>query len=112
MIYVVGINKPTLAHLNTVITGRPDGLGIRYCVPQIPRLGSFVELAVSSIGTLSFARLVLIVVQTLRLTAMKHGGFKLEAGLIEELTSLEVGIAHRDALGKRLKLSVPVASVS
>jgi hypothetical protein len=67
--------------------------------------GSFfdnIEPDVSRLYLVSFARLILIVVETIRLTAERYGGFTLREGIVQELTDLERNIeAHRVALGKR-----------
>lgn len=71
--------------------------------------GSFFDTAdpnITRMALISLARLVIIIVQTLRLTAEKHGGFKVRDGLEDELRALERDIhAHREALGKALKFA-------
>jgi hypothetical protein len=57
---------------------------------------------------MSFARVVLVVTDTLRRTAMKHGGFEIREGLEGQLRQLELRLdAHRAAIGKRMGLFNP-----
>lgn len=71
--------------------------------------GSFfdtVDPNMTRMALISLARLVIIIVQTLRLTAEKYGGFKVREGIEDELRALERDVhAHREALGEALKLA-------
>jgi hypothetical protein len=61
------------------------------------------------LGLLSLARSIIIVVQALRLTAEKHGGFTLRDGLENELRTLKREVmALNFALGRSMNLKPPM----
>ena len=69
-------------------------------------MGSFfdnMEINAQRLYVMSFARVVLVVIDTLRRTAETHGGFVIRDGLEAQLRQLELRInTHRDAIGTRM----------
>jgi len=73
--------------------------------------GSFfdeVDPNVTRLGLLSLARAIVVIVETLRVTAEKYGGFTVRDGLERELVSLERRIlAHSAPLMAAMKVKTP-----
>lgn len=56
---------------------------------------------------MSLSRLMVVVIETLRLASADHGGFTLKGGAEAELRQLDRDVnAHRDALGKRMGMTL------